>query len=162
MIPTILTKTSTQSSKEQLCPVERVSPLLKIPLDVLGHSSSAIIDSVAGGNFIFYSLVKRLKCNLHKLKSPESVRVASGEVLPITHFARLYLKIEDLTICSSMHVTSSTGDIILGYHSLTCFEHLIHWKERYMEIEHQSQYYRIYGIPARGSLSYYVPNHTLY
>ena len=145
--------------QDQLCPVERVAPLLTIPLDVLGHQTSALIDSGAGGNFISHSLIKRLNCSLHKLKCPESVRVASGEVLPITHFVRLYLRMGDLTIRCSLHVTQSTGDIILGYPFLVRFEPLIHWKDRYMEIEHKNQYHRIFGIPARGSLYEYSPNH---
>ena len=129
-----------------------MAPLLTIPLDVLGQQCAALIDSGAGGNFISYSFVKRLRCPLHKLKNPESVRVASGEILPITHFARLYLKMGELTIRCSLHVTKSTGEIILGYPFLTRFEPLIHWKDRYMEISHKNVNFRIFCIPAKGSL----------
>ena len=66
----------------------------------------------------------------------------------------------ELTIRSSLHVTKSTGDTILGYPFLTRFEPLINWKERYMEIQHQNQTFRIFGIPARGSVSKHTTNHS--
>ena len=66
----------------------------------------------------------------------------------------------ELTIRSSLHVTKSTGDTILGYPFLTRFEPLINWKERYMEIQHQNQTFRIFGITARGSVYEHTTNHS--
>ena len=125
-----------------LSPVEWRNPLLIIPIDVLDQQCTALIDSGAGNNFISYSLVKRLGCTKHRLKKPEAVRVANGEILPITHYARLYLKMGNITIRLSLHITKSTGDIILGYPFLTRFELLIHWKDRYMEIMQQGSDYK--------------------
>ena len=58
-----------------------------------------------------------------------------------------------LTIRFSLHITKSTGDIILGYPFLTRFELLIHWKDRYMEIMHQGYDYKMFGLPARSTIS---------
>ena len=86
--------------------------------------------------------LNQLGCTKHCLKKPEAVRVANGEILPITHYARLYLKMGNITIHLSLHITKSTGDIILGYPFLTRFELLIHWKDRYMEIMQQGSDYK--------------------
>ena len=76
---------------------EWINPLLIISLDVLDQQCTTLIDSVAGNNFISYSLVKRLGCTKHRLKKRKAVRVANSEILPITHYARLYLKMGKLT-----------------------------------------------------------------
>ena len=52
--------------------------------------------SGAGNNFISCSLVKRLGGTKHRLKKPEAVRVANGEILSVTHYARLYFKMGNL------------------------------------------------------------------
>ena len=94
-------------------------------------------------------------------KKPEAVQVANGEILPITHYARLYLKMGKLTICFSLHITKYTGDIILGYLFLTRFEPLIHWKERYMEIKHQGYDYKRFCLPAQSTISEYYPDKSI-
>ena len=66
-----------------------------------------------------------------------------------------------LTIRFSLHITKSTGDIILGYPFLTRFEPLIHWKDRYMEITHQGYDYKCFGLPARSTISEYYPDKSI-
>ena len=84
------TNTHLLKTSDILCPLERVAPLLTIHINGLEQQCTALIDSGSGGNFISYSFVKRLQCHLHRLKNPESVRVAAVEKFYPSHTSHAY------------------------------------------------------------------------
>ena len=127
-------------------PIEEIAPLLVIPSTINGLSCKALIDSGAAGNFISTSFVHQLGCTQHPLHYPTTVRVANGEIMPITHFARLIIHMEKFSIRLCLHITKMPNDLILGYPFLTRFTPRIDWRARIMHIKQGKRMYIIPGL----------------
>ena len=149
--------------RQSICHVEEVTPLLVIPATILNVECNVLIDSGAAGNFISLRLVKMLGCLQHPLKQPTAARVANGQIIPITMFVRLNVKMSTFRTRLCFHVTEMPNDMILGYPFLLRFDPIIDWKNRFMIIMENNREHKLQGLSAESHYFEYVhANRILY
>ena len=94
-------------------------PLMFLPLKIGASTHFALLDSGASDSFISAEVVRKAALRLLPLKTPVRVRVANGEVIPVSHFVRVNATLGTLRTRLFLRVIPTPLPIVLGYPSST-------------------------------------------
>ena len=114
--------------------------LFFMPLTLLDHKCSALVDSGASDSFISVTLAHKLGVKLHALKHPMSIRTANGDEEPCSQLCETSSVVcGTLAFRACLRVIRMVHDVILGFPFLARFDPAISWRSRTMQIWHRGK-----------------------
>ena len=86
---------------------------------------------------------KRARLPLYKLRNPGHVLTARGVQVEVRYYTRAYVRVGELVFRHHFKVLEILPDAVLGLHWLPSYSPTVNWKERYADIQHGSNSYRL-------------------
>ena len=86
---------------------------------------------------------KRARLPLNKLRNSGHVLTAGGVQVEVRYYTRAYVRVGELVFRHHLKVYEILPDVVLGLPWLRSYNPAVNWKERYADIEHGSNSYRL-------------------
>ena len=86
---------------------------------------------------------RRARFPLYKLRNPEHVLTAGGVQVEIRYCTTAYVQVGELVFRHHFKVLEILPDVVLGLPWLRSYNATVNWKERYADIQHGSNSYRL-------------------
>ena len=108
------------------------------------HSSvELLVDCAATSDFMSMHTAKRARLPLYKLRNPGHVLTAGGVQVEVRYYTGAYVRVGELVFRHHFKVLEILPDVILGLPWLRSYNPTVNWKERYANIQHGSNLYRL-------------------
>ena len=86
---------------------------------------------------------KRARLPLYKLRNPGHVFTAGGGQVEVRYYTRTYVRVGELVFRHHFKVLEILPDVVLGLPWLRSYNPIVNWKERYADIQHGLNSYRL-------------------
>ena len=111
--------------------------------DSFDSSVELLVDCGATSDFMSIQTAKRARLPLYKLRNPGHVLTAGGVQVEVRYYTRAYVRVGELVFCHHFKVLEILPDVVLGLPWLRSYNPTVNWKERYADIQHGSNLYRL-------------------
>ena len=111
--------------------------------DSFDSSVEFLVDCGATSDFMSMQTAKRARLPLYKLRNPGHVLTAGGVQLEVRYYTRAYVRVGELVFRHHFKVLEILPDVVLGLPRLRSYNPTVNWKERYADIQHGSNSYRL-------------------
>ena len=86
---------------------------------------------------------KRARLPLNKLRNPGHILTAGGVQVEVRYYMRAYVRVGELVFQHHFKVLEVLPDVVLGLPWHRSYNPTVNWKERYADIQHGSNSYRL-------------------
>ena len=111
--------------------------------DSFDSSVELLVDCGATSDFMSMWTAKRARLPLYKLRNPGHVLIAGGVQVEVRYYTRAYVRVGQLVLRHHFKVLEILPDVVLGLPWLRRYNPTVNWKERYADIQHGSNLYRL-------------------
>ena len=111
--------------------------------DSFDSSVEVLVDCGATSDFMSMQTAKRARLPLYKLRNLGHVLIARGVEVEVRYYTRAYVRVGELVFRHHFKVLESLPDVVLGLPWLRSYNPTVNWKERYTDIQHGSNLYRL-------------------
>ena len=123
-----------------------IPPSFHVDLQVGRALVRALLGNGASGNFISDRAASELKLRRHRLHERQSFTAASGESIPCTQFAHIYVRMHTVKFYLSLRVAPMHPDLILSIPFLTRFNPVINWQLRSFRVQRDECHHWIHIV----------------
>ena len=118
-------------------------PICACREDPFDSSVEFLVDCGATSDFMSMQTAKRARLPLYKLRYPGHVLTAGGVQVEVRYYTRAYVRVGELVFRHHFKVLEILPDVVLGLPWLRSYNPTVNWKERYADIQHGSNFYRL-------------------
>ena len=111
--------------------------------DSFDSSVEFLVDCRATSDFMSMQTAKRARLPLYKLRNPGHLLTAGGVQVEVSYYTRAYVRVGELVFRHHFKVLEILPDVVLGLPWLRSYNPTVNWKERYADIQHCSNSYRL-------------------
>ena len=111
--------------------------------DSFDSSVESLVDCGATSHFMSMQTAKRARLPLYKLRNPGHVLTAGGVQVEVRYYTRAYVRVGERVFRHHFKVLEILPDVVLGLPWLRSYNPTVNWKERYADIQHGSNSYRL-------------------
>ena len=111
--------------------------------DSFDSSVELLVDCGATSDFMSMQAAKRARLPLYKLRNPGHVLTAGGVQVEVRYYTRAYVRVGELVFRHHFKVLEILPDVVLGLPWLRSYNPTVNWKERYADIQHGWNSYRL-------------------
>ena len=86
---------------------------------------------------------KRARLPLYKLRNPGHVLTTRGVQVEVRYYTRAYVRVGELVFRHHFKLLEILPDVVLGLPWLRSYNPTVNWKERYADIQHGANSYRL-------------------
>ena len=119
--------------------------------DSFDSSVELLVECGATSDFMSMQTAKRALLPLYKLRNPGYVLTAGGLQVEVRYCTRVYVRVGELVFLHHFKVLEIVPDVVLGLPWLRSYNPTVNWKERYADIQHGSNSYRLSFAESRHS-----------
>ena len=102
-----------------------------------------LVDCGATSDFMSMQTAKRARLPLYKLRNPGHILTARGVQVEVRYYTRAYVGVEELVFRHHFKVLEILPDVVLGLPWLQSYDPTVNLSERYADIQHGSNSYRL-------------------
>ena len=120
--------------------------------DSFDFSVELLVDCAATSDFMSMQTAKRARLPLYRLRNPGHVLTAGGVQDKVRYYTRAYVQVGELVFRHHFKVLEILPDVVLGLPWLRSCNPTVNWKERYADIQHGWNSYRLSFGESRHSM----------
>ena len=111
--------------------------------DSFDSSVELLVDCGATSDCMSMQTAKSARLPLYKLRRPGHVLTAGGVQVEVRYYTRAYARVGELVFRRHFKVPEILPDVVLGLPWLRSYNPTVNWKERYTDIQHGLNSYRL-------------------